>query len=470
MRMRITKGHLRLRGRIYWCQWKYKNRPFQVSLETGNEREARLLFERQMTFVRAAILDGTHDEKFATDSEPAQTDEATDDIPLSKAWTRYLSCVTKPDTGESTLAQYAFQFGRLVTWSRRHQGPKTICGFTKVAARQFAADLGETVGAATFNKYVNLYRLVFRVLLDELDVQGNPWEGIQRRKTNNSGRRAFTAQEIAAIFTLLDRMVAGEGTLLQNDGSETVRRLDADKVVWAEEMRTLCLVAFHTGLRFGDCSTLLWTEVDLGKEVIVRVPNKTKRRHPDRPVTIPFTPELRDHLLSLSHVDVGGYVCPHAAEKYLHNDSFGRSESSDAFMHLLNLAGIRAHKPGTGKGTANRAVVEVGFHSFRHTWVTMSAEAGVDAATVRAIVGWGSPAMERVYTHIGEEHLRLAMSKRPSVADTTRVAEARTNINGATALTTANPSAALDGLDKAGLERLRAAIDKCLNEAEGNRQ
>jgi len=48
--------------------------------------------------------------------------------------------------------------------------------------------------------------------------------------------------------------------------------------------------------------------------------------------------------------------------------------------------------------------------------ITRAAEDGVDPITIREVVGWGSPAMERVYTHVSPEHVRGQMGKRTSVA------------------------------------------------------
>ena len=197
--------------------------------------------------------------------------------------------------------------------------------------------------------------------------------------------------------------------------------------------------------------------------MVVRVPNKTKRRHPDRPVIVPLTPELHEHLLSLTHGNTTAYVCPRAAEQYLRNGSWGRSETTDRFMKVLELAGIRAHKVGTGKGTGKRAVVEAGFHSFRHTWVTTSEEAGIDEAAVRAVVGWGSPAMARVYSHIGKEHLRSAMEKRSSL----RVATVGAPVSDVNGQKSADPAAALAGMSKADLERLLMAVEKKIK--DGNK-
>ena len=40
----------------------------------------------------------------------------------------------------------------------------------------------------------------------------------------------------------------------------------------------------------------------------------------------------------------------------------------------------------------------------------------MDPITIREIVGWESPAMERVYTHVSPEHVRSQMGKRTSKA------------------------------------------------------
>ena len=49
-----------------------------------------------------------------------------------------------------------------------------------------------------------------------------------------------------------------------------------------------------------------------------------------------------------------------------------------------------------------RAVVEVGFHSLRHTYVSLHAERGTPAAILQDNVGHSNPAMTRHYTHISE--------------------------------------------------------------------
>jgi hypothetical protein len=79
----------------------------------------------------------------------------------------------------------------------------------------------------------------------------------------------------------------------------------------------------------------------------------------------------------------------------------------------------RLEKPGPrGKlwqHTGKRAVVEVGFHSLRHTFVSLCRQSGAPLAVVEAIVGHASPAMTRHYTHIGEAAARASVAALPSV-------------------------------------------------------
>lgn len=53
-------------------------------------------------------------------------------------------------------------------------------------------------------------------------------------------------------------------------------------------------------------------------------------------------------------------------------------------------------------------MIEVGFHSLRHTYISLHAERGTSQAVIQANVGHGSPAMTAHYTHIGEDAARQA--------------------------------------------------------------
>jgi hypothetical protein len=74
----------------------------------------------------------------------------------------------------------------------------------------------------------------------------------------------------------------------------------------------------------------------------------------------------------------------------------------------------KERKVSTGK----RAVVEVGFHSLRHTFVSLCREANAPLAVVEAIVGHSNPAMTRHYTHTSEAAAGAAVAALPDITST----------------------------------------------------
>jgi len=82
--------------------------------------------------------------------------------------------------------------------------------------------------------------------------------------------------------------------------------------------------------------------------------------------------------------------------------------------HFL-ACGIQTLKRGTDPGTGKRAVVEVGFHSLRHTFVSLCREANAPLAVVEAIVGHANPAMTRHYTHVGQAAAGATVAALPDI-------------------------------------------------------
>lgn len=383
--MRLPNGHLRKRGNIWWVQWKHQNIPYGESLHTKNEKDARKLLDDKMTTIRASILDGTFLAKYGrSDTLPV---DSGGHIRIADGWARYLKSQSRPDAVDSTLRSYVCLYNQFAQWmTDNYPTSKTLPEVTKQMARDFFSWLDDRVSPNTYNKYRNLLRLVFRVLFDEMEIScENPWACISRKKLRTNNKRCLTHEETEKILT------TAKG-----------------------EMLTLVLLGSHTGLRLGDCCLLEIREVDMQTRRIVHRVLKTGVI-----VRIPIHDELYGHLKevlpALSAKEK--YVCPEMAGLYKES-STGKTRSivTDRFQNFFkNECGIQIYREGTGKGTGKRAVVEVGFHSLRHTFVTRAHEDNVDQATVQAIVGWGSPAMAKVYTHLSDEYLETSMSKRKRV-------------------------------------------------------
>jgi hypothetical protein len=120
----------------------------------------------------------------------------------------------------------------------------------------------------------------------------------------------------------------------------------------------------------------------------------------------------------------GLYVLPETATLYQQDTSALTKKTQDHF----EACGVQTHKPGTGfenvegedgngkeKHTGKRAVVEVGFHSLRHTFVSLCREANAPLSVVEAIVGHANPAMTRHYTHTSEAAAGAAVAALPDV-------------------------------------------------------
>lgn len=374
-------GYLFCRKGVWCVRFGHQGRRYTHSLKTHKERDARLRMTHWMTCARASILDGTFSKKFGSDDIPSPE---INGLSLTSAWKRYIAAVNRPDTGDSTLRQYEYQVERFVEWMRNHHPEvKTMQAVTKSIAREFASSISVTLAAGSFNKYVRLLTMIFRVLAEEAGIKEDPWDGITRRRNTPNSRRPFSDAELKRIF------ITAEGEAL-----------------------TLCLLGFHTALRLGDCCLLDWSEVDMATKRITRTPRKTARTS-GKTVIVPLHEELFGHLQKVRPVGASGYVCPEYAAAYVKKVC----KVTDRFQSLFRRCGIRLHREGTGGECGKRAVVEVGFHSFRHTWATIRAANGVDSASIRAIVGWGSPAMERIYTHVSIAQLERAVNKGKSVTD-----------------------------------------------------
>lgn len=382
MSKRIT-GYLFRRGQVWWCRFKYRGRTYPFSLKTDKEAYAKDEMRRQMTLRCAAMLDGTFANKYGRGDEDARgvTLRVGSPLPLSSAWQRYVACRTRPQSGNSTLKQYQYQFHTFVDWMwKAHPHATHVASVTQEMACQFLDFIEKRgVSANTFNKHVDTMRRIFRVLRDEAKALViNPWDGIQHKKGAQNRREAFTLAQMALILG------KAEG-----------------------EMKTLFFLGFFTGQRLGDCATLRFEDVDLTTGMLSVVPMKTRRSSGLR-VDLPLHPDLKKHLLGVRAQSPSpkGFIIPEVAKRYDRD----RPSLTVAIQRFLRGCGLEIHKPGTGvKGV--RAVCQFGFHSTRHTFVSICRMAGVPDAVIQSIVGQSF----RIYTHINMEAKTDAINRLPSM-------------------------------------------------------
>lgn len=384
--MKSTRlGHLFKRGDVYHVAWRVGGKLVSRSTGEKNRKDAEnrrreimapFAVGNEVTALQnvKARIEGAKAELAALD------DERNPPLTVGGAWGAFVASHNRPDTGKATLAVYELTFGRFRVWlAEHHPNVAAMRDVTPAISSEFADWLvSEGRSPNTFNKYMNLLALVFRTLKDKARLTINPWEGIQRKRLVTYGRRELTIDELRKVCA------TAQG-----------------------DLRLLLALGIYTGLRLGDCATLRWGEVDLARGIIRRIPNKMARRDNPKPVILPIHPTLRPLLAEIQGEERGEYVLPRIATDYARHESY----VTDRIQALFKSCGIQTRRKIEGR---NMSQVEVGFHSLRHSFVSMLAEKNVPQSVTQSLVGHSNPAMTRHYTHTGEAAALAAVTALPS--------------------------------------------------------
>lgn len=377
---------------VIWLRYTVAGKRIESSLRTADIAAARkqqdtIMRPLELASAKEALMQVEVRLKQTRAEEKAEWKKQNPPLSLDEAWNVYLKSPERPDSGGDTLRHYKMYWMGFVGWlTSNYSGIKCLCEVTSETAQKYVAQMnGRGLSPNTYNKHVSFLRLFFRVLAESAQIEKNPFEKIRRKKLNPNVRRELTIDELKSI-------------LQRADG----------------ELQTLLYIGTFTGLRLGDCCTLRWSEVDLDRRLIRRVQNKTASKK-QKPVLIGVPEALFEKLSETPTGHRKGFVVPKYAKLYTSRNDNGaptcQAQITREIQNHFTNCGIRTHREGTGfiknengdnVSTGKRAVVEVGFHSLRHTFVSLHAEHGTPQAVVQAIVGHGSPAMTSHYTHIGE--------------------------------------------------------------------
>ena len=162
-----------------------------------------------------------------------------------------------------------------------------------------------------------------------------------------------------------------------------------------------------------------WSNIDMERRLITYVPRKTAKKTGYRKVTLPMKTELYEALLEAlkwksDNKARENYILPKVADRYLRNPS-GVQKDVMKIIHCATGEETTASKDRS-HGQRKLAANIYSLHSFRHTFVSFCANAGVPLAVVAEIVGHGNPAMTEHYSHISTESKRSAIKSLPSLA------------------------------------------------------
>ena len=370
---------------VFRARWTVDGKTYTRTTGTTDRREAE---KRLAEFVapfnlgsEAAIIEGLTAKLAGVKAEIKRREDERPALTLADLWEAYRTSPRRPDCGASSLEVYRSKVERLVEWTAKHHPEATeVRDFTEATAGEFFTDLAAELQPETYNAYLMTMRLVWRVVKKEARWTQDPFAEIQRKRPMRHRRRELTLDELRRVAAA----VSGE-------------------------YRTLFATGIYTGLRLGDCALLKWESIDAGRGLISVVPMKTARHSQGKRLEIPIHPTLAAIFCETPPSRRKGYVNPTLAELYKTNRG---ARLSAEIQKIFAACGIETGEAIEGR--KSRAV-SVSFHSLRHTFVSLCANAGTPLSVVQAIAGHSDPKMTEHYFHESLAATRRAVATLPNV-------------------------------------------------------
>ena len=345
---------------------------------------------------------------------------------LMEAWSEYLKQPNRPDSAPTTLAKYESYLRAFIQWmTDSRPDVRRVAEVDRETALDYLSDLWSSgISARTYNAYVQALRMIFKHLTAPAALDVNPFDGVAKKTPETASRHEFTPEQVNAIFdgfdngffyeTETERLTSGRKR------ERVISRLEY-KPLNANEMRVLLNLCCWTGCRGQDGCLMRWRNVDMTGRQISYIPRKTARKTNHKAVTLPMHPQLFEALTVAGawrdrNKPGEDFILPAVADRYRRNPS-GVQKDTMKIIHCatgLETTAAASETYGRRKLAANA----YSLHSFRHTFVSFCANAGVPLAIVAEIVGHGNPAMTRHYSHITTEAKRGAIAALPMLGQT----------------------------------------------------
>ena len=346
--------------------------------------------ERTYANIQAAVATEKQLEEMEEDNRPQMT--------LEEVWDAYDKSLMRRDLTNTTLdskRQIWFHFKDYL--NSTYKEVTELRHVLRMHAEGYLKLIRNDHSALTYNGRICVLREIHRVLMDQARSKVNPWEGFKMRPDDSHTRRELTVEELSRLIDMASR----EGF----------------------QWRVLFAVGMYTGLRLSDCCTLSWAEVDIVRSIIQKIPEKTKKYRKGKPITVPIHKVLADLLMQTPVEERTGYVIPPlgpllAPTLSIEERKRGMSKIQHHLGKIFHNAGIVTSVKIEGR---KAKTPDATFHSLRHTFVSLSANAGVPLHIVQSIVGHESNAMTRHYFHENIAALQDAVEAIPSISETGEV-------------------------------------------------
>ena len=327
-------------------------------------------------------------------------------------WEAFVNAPTRPhDSSEARQRDQKRVIDRLVSWCS--QQTPTITAMTDITAEALSKFLTDVYGDLSGRSYceaITIMRHVFKHTYKALGLDANPAENLEGKALKTKSRKEFTAEQVQAIITGFDDGFFFDAEVVRlttGRKSERVMKRLEYRPEYPRQFRLLVLLMTFTGCRCGDACGMTWEAVNLATNTITFKPHKTAESS-GVVVSLPLHPMLKTGLLEAREWKRDGYILPDVAARYENNPT-GIYGTIKKIVKCATGLEVTA-KDGEGRGAA-----QYGAHSFRHSFVSFCASAGVPLAIVQQIVGHGSPAMTEHYFNASKEAKQAAIEALPDI-------------------------------------------------------
>lgn len=390
---------------FYYIRFQAEGKDRWISTKETNRKEAEKVMSRILSQTRDEIsideqvrILGDLIAKLPKDLQAGKREEVVRaiqagqerKIAIGDAWERWVSGSNKEyDPKPKTIQGYQSIWNRFSGWATQND-LKHLHDVDFADAEGYAAELWKSkVSASTYNQHIKFLRSLFLSLEMEAGIVANPWTRIvSTKKTLSGGRRNLTLDELQII------LAKAEGNL-----------------------RHLFIIGLFTGLRLADVLNLRVENIennpfppDTGPRLkcLVVKPKKTERVN--KIIEVPLHATVAALLRELKEQRKEGFLFP--KEQAIHARDSGRI--TVLIQAFFEGCGIRTKEEGE-KGQRRRAIVRVGFHSLRHTFVSLCAKAGAPLHIVQKLVGHGNPMLTGdKYLHVDKADKQTAIENLPS--------------------------------------------------------
>lgn len=355
------------RDGIYYAQFHDETRSptrKRFSLKTKRKPKAR----RRLTDFEDAHLKGKFDPW--TDDPWSYDEEEYDDVTVREAMSRFLDRKREDDRSENTLRTYREIVGLLVT----DVGSSTLLErISSKQVRDFVRD--SSLAMATQRKRYGHLRTFFRWCVNENLLRENPLNDVSQPEKPNKLPKSITKDELDRICNTVRE------NYKRNRKKNWVREGEA---IWRIP---LFKFAFYTGMRGSEIARLRWEHIDFDNGLIYIREQKNRKEQ-----TIPLNSKAHEVLEDVERGEPDDYVfqSPGFDEKE-RNPKWFRENVSDAFRRARKDAGLRE---------------EISFHSLRHGFCTMLAEAGKSAVVIKEAARHADISTSMRYVHMANEKLK----------------------------------------------------------------